>query len=203
MRIAIYSRISTDKQSHDSQLVELRSYCQRRNWNQPREYLDQISGSKFTRQGFDQLMRDVRRGRLDAIVCFKLDRLGRSLAHLAQIVAELASHQVALICTSQGIDTSDGNPAGRLQLGVLMAVAEFERSIIQERVNAGLRAARARGVKLGRKEKLSVHQEEVNRLVAEGMGVRAVARELGLPVASAAKLVRAARSAAERMQEAA
>ena len=84
-----------------------------------------------------------------------------------------------------------------------MAVAEFERSIIQERVNAGLRAARARGVKLGRKEKLSVHQEEVNRLVAEGMGVRAVARELGLPVASAAKLVRAARSAAERMQEAA
>ena len=149
MKTAIYSRVSTDKQSHDSQLVELRSYCERRGWNNPVEYLDQISGTKFSRQGFDQLMGVVRRGKVDCIVCFKLDRLGRSLAHLAQIISELSSHRVALICCSQRIDTSDDNPAGRFQLGVLMAVAEFERSIIQERVQAGLRAARARGVKLG------------------------------------------------------
>ena len=193
MRTAIYSRISTEKQSHDSQLVELRAYCERRGWNKATEYVDTMSGAKFTRQGLNRLLTDVRRGRVDVIVCFKLDRLGRSLAHLAQIVAELSSHHVALICTSQGIDTSDNNPAGRLQLGVLMAVAEFERSIIQERVHAGLRAARARGVTLGRKPTLAGHQQEVRRLVAEGMGPRAVARELGLPVASAAKLVTAAK----------
>ncbi len=195
MRIAIYSRVSTEKQSHDSQLVELRAYCDRRGWPAAAEYIDQISGAKFTRKGLDKLLADVLRGRLDMVVCFKLDRLGRSLAHLAQIVAELAAHGVALICTSHGIDTSDHNPAGRLQLGVLMAVAEFERSIIHERVNAGLRAARARGVRLGRRPTLGEHQEAVNRLVAEGKGVRAVARELGLPVASAFKLVQQSRSA--------
>lgn len=194
-RIALYVRVSTDKQSHDSQLIELRSYCDRRDWRNAAEYSDRVSGAKFTRQGLDRLMADVRRGRVDSVVCYKLDRLGRSLAHLAQIVAELTAHGVALICTSQGIDTSDNNPAGRLQLGVLMAVAEFERGIIQERVAAGLRAAKARGVRLGRKPTLGEHQEAVSRLVAEGMGVRAVAKELGLPVASAFKLVQQSRSA--------
>ena len=193
MKTAIYSRVSTDKQSHDSQLVELHSYCERRGWNNTKEYLDKISGSKFTREGFDKLMGDVRRNKVDVIVCFKLDRLGRSLAHLAQIIAELSSHQVALICTSQGIDTSNDNPAGRLPLRVLMAVAEFERSIIQERVQAGLRAARASGVKLGRKQTLPAHQEAVERLVAQGMEVRSISRELGLAVSSTHKLVQSAK----------
>lgn len=192
-RVALYVRVSTDKQSHDSQLGELREYCARRGWPKVADYCDIASGAKFSREGLDRLMADVRRGRLDVIVCYKLDRLGRSLAHLAQIVAELASHGVALVCTSQGIDTSDNNPAGRLQLGVLMAVAEFERSIIQERVAAGLRAAKARGVKLGRKPTLAGHEANVRRLLAEGMGVRAIARELGLAVGSAFKIVQAVR----------
>src|SRR5262245_23325730 len=191
MKTAIYTRVSTDKQSHDSQLVELRGYCERRGWRDVAEYGDRISGAKFTREGLDKLMADVRRGRLATVVCFKLDRLGRSLAHLAQIVAELTSHDVALICTSQGIDTSDNNPAGRLQLGVLMAVAEFERAIIQERVNAGLRAAKARGVKLGRKPTLLQHRETVQRLLGEGKGIRAIAREIGLPVSSVHKVAAA------------
>lgn len=199
-RIALYVRVSTEKQSHDSQLGELRTYCERRGWQNVADYCDTISGAKFSRVGLDKLMADVRRGRLDVIVCYKLDRLGRSLAHLAQIVAELASHGVALVCTSQGIDTSDNNPAGRLQLGVLMAVAEFERSIIQERVQAGLRAARARGVRLGRKPTLGAHQEAVARLVADGKGPRAIARELGLPVASAFKLSIGAKNKAGRLE---
>ena len=149
MRTAIYARVSTDRQSHDSQLTELHDYCRRRGWLNVTEHRDVISGARFTRQGLDRLMTDVRRRRLDVVVCFKLDRLGRSLPHLAQLVAEFAAHGVALVCTSQGIDTSNDNPAGRLQLGVLMAVAEFEREIISERVNAGLAAARERGVKLG------------------------------------------------------
>ena len=127
MRAAIYTRVSTDRQSDDSQLGELRDYCQRRGWTPAAEFRDVVSGAKFTRQGLDRLMADIRRRRLDVVVCFTLDRLGRSLPHLAQLVAELAAHGVALVCTSQGIDTSNDNPAGRLQLGVLMAVAEVRK----------------------------------------------------------------------------
>ncbi len=194
LRIVIYSRVSTDKQTHNSQLAELREYCRRRGWDQVAECSDVINGAKFTRSGLDALMARVRRGQVDVIVCFKLDRLGRSLAHLAQIAAELSAHGVALICTSQGIDTSNENPAGRLQLGVLMAVAEFERSIIRDRVKAGLKAARENGVKLGRPGTLAKHAPGVKALLAEGHGVRRIARELGLPVASAFKLVRQLRA---------
>lgn len=193
MKVAIYARISTGTQTHDSQLIELREYCARRGWPDGKEYCDQISGSKFSREGLNALMQDVRRGRVKVIVCFKLDRLGRSLAHLAQLVGELASRRVALICTSQGIDTSDDNPAGRLQLGVLMAVAEFEREIIRERVNAGLKAARAKGTRLGRPGTLTSHQEAVQRLLDAGKGTRAIARELELPPSSVHKVAKACR----------
>ena len=106
---------------------------------------------------------------MDVILCFKLDRLGRSLPHLAQIVSELTAHRVALVCPSQGIDTSTLNPAGQLQLNILMAVAEFERAIIRERVTAGLRAAKANGVKLGRRETLSEHLPAVAELLKQGL----------------------------------
>jgi DNA invertase Pin-like site-specific DNA recombinase len=192
--VAIYTRVSTDKQTHDSQLNELREYCARRGWANVTEYADVISGAKFSRQGLDRLMVDVRRGKLDVVICFKLDRLGRSLPHLAQIVGELTANSVALVCPSQGIDTSTMNPASQLQLNVLMAVAQFERAIIKERVAAGLSAAKAKGTKLGRPNSLSRHAASVRRLLAEGKGVRAIARQLVLPVSSAYRLVRDARS---------
>ena len=154
-----------------------------------REFSDVISGSKFSRTGLDALMADVRRGRIDVVLAFRLDRLGRSLAHLAQLIAELTAHRVALVCPSQGIDTSGNNPASQLQLHVLMAVAEFERSIIRERVIAGLKAAKARGVKLGRQSTLHRHTEAARALVTAGHGVRSIARQLGIPVSSAHKLV--------------
>jgi len=135
-------------------------------------------------------MTKVSRGRLDVIVCFKLDRLGRSLAHLAQRVGELTTHRIALVCPSQGIDTSGMNPASQLQLNILMVIAEFERSITQERVAAGLRAAKVNGVKLGRPETLSQHQAAVAALLKDGFGVREIARQLALPVASVFKLVK-------------
>src|SRR5688572_8084387 len=194
MKAAIYARVSTDRQTHDSQLNELREYCARRNWKNVVEYCDTISGSKFSREALDRLMADVRRSRVDVVICFKLDRLGRSLPHLAQIVGELTRHCVALVCPSQGIDTSGMNPASQLQLNILMAIAEFERSIIQERVSAGLRAAKAKGVRLGRPATLDQHERAVQSLVGEGLGVREIARRLKLPIASAYKLVRKAQS---------
>jgi DNA invertase Pin-like site-specific DNA recombinase len=97
MRVVIYSRVSTDRQVHDSQLQEVRAYCVRRGWNDAEEFSDTASGAKTNRQGLDALMALVRRGRIDAIVCFKLDRLGRSLAHLAQLIGE-SFRQIALPC---------------------------------------------------------------------------------------------------------
>jgi putative DNA-invertase from lambdoid prophage Rac len=180
-RAAIYLRVSTEDQTHASQEREVTAYCQRRGWRKPIVCSDKTSAAKTSRPGLDKLLQAVRSGLVDVVVCYKLDRLGRSLTHLAIILDELARHQVALICTSQGIDTSTDNPVGKLQLGVLMAVAEFERSMIRERTCAGLRAAKARGVKLGRPrgsdEKVAAIYSAADRL---GPKVRAIARELGL-----------------------
>lgn len=151
-RAGLYLRVSTQDQSVEAQRLELREFCERRGWDlvRAKEYADQASGAKITRTGLDALMSDVRKRRLDVVLCVKLDRLGRSLPHLAQLVGELDAAGVALVCTSQSIDTSDANPAGRLQMHVLMAVAEFERSLIRERTKAGLVVARANGKRLGR-----------------------------------------------------
>jgi DNA invertase Pin-like site-specific DNA recombinase len=190
MNTAIYVRVSTDDQNTRSQEHELHAYCDRRGWRSTEIYSDQISGAKFVRPGLDALMTAVRTGKVERVVVFKLDRLGRSLPHLALILDELQRHGVALIATSQGIDTSDSNPVGRLQLNVLMAVAEFEREIIRERVNAGLAAARARGVKLGRRPTHPWTPEDVKRLKAQGLGVRAISRRLKMPVSSVSAMLR-------------
>jgi putative DNA-invertase from lambdoid prophage Rac len=191
MKIALYLRVSTDKQTTDSQAVELREYCSRRGWTNVKEYSDTSSGSKFSRLGLDALMRDVRRGRLHAIVVYQLDRLGRSLPHLAQLIGEMNAHRVALVVPQQGIDTSASNPASQLQLNILAAVAEFEREIIRERVNAGLKAARQKGKRLGRPSTLEEHLPRVRQLRQAGMNISAIARELSLPYSSAHKLVSA------------
>ena len=126
---------------------------------------------------------------VDIVVCFKLDRLGRSLSHLAQLIDEFNTHKVALVVPAQGIDTSEGNPAGSLQLYILCAVAEFEREIIRERVNAGLAAAKKKGVRLGRPATLDAHREDIARLRAIGRTGRAIAAELSLPVGSVFQVI--------------
>jgi DNA invertase Pin-like site-specific DNA recombinase len=184
-RIVVYGRVSTDSQSHASQLREVSAYVHRR-WPKVgvTEYLDKASGARFSREGLDALMTDVRQGRVDVLVVYKLDRLGRSLQHLAQLIGEFETHGTALVATSQGIDTSESNPAGRLQMHVLAAVAEFERSVIRERINAGLAAARERGVKFGRPRSLDTHVAAVTRLRRKGMSGRKIARKLNIPAGS-------------------
>ena len=149
--VVIYTRVSTDKQTTDSQLASLREYCARHGWQDVQVITDTISGSRISRKGLDQLMKAVRAGKVDVVLCYNLDRLGRSLSHLVQLLGEFAAHKVALIVPGQGINTSSSNPASALLLNMLGAIAQFEHSIIVERVNAGLSAARARGVKLGRR----------------------------------------------------
>jgi DNA invertase Pin-like site-specific DNA recombinase len=134
------------------------------------------------------MMRGVRKHQFDAVLVAKLDRLGRSLPHLAQLIAELDSHKVALVATTQGIDTTEQNPAGRLQMHVLMAVAEFEREIIRERTKAGLKAALARGSTLGRKARQWT-PEEIAAIKAHNGTVKELAQKLGASIGTAHKLL--------------
>lgn len=151
MRIVTYLRISTEDQSLDPQRLELASYCERQGWTLVKEYSDVISGAKATRPGMDMMLGHCAAGGVDAILIVRLDRLGRSVLNVASLIERLDAMNVALVCTAQGIDTRKDSPCGRLQLAMLSAVAAFERDLIRERTRAGLRAAVARGKKLGRR----------------------------------------------------
>ena len=197
-RVIIYGRVSTAEQRHESQIAEVQEYCARR-WGDkiaPIVITDTASGAKTSREGLDRVMNLVRRNKVDVVACFKLDRLGRSLPHLAQIIAEVDQHNVAIVATSQGIDTNHDSPAGRLQMHVLMAVAEFERSLIVERVRAGQAAARTKGVKFGRPSTLYQHRETVMELLRNGWSCRRIAAEKGIPLGSVFRLSRAIRATA-------
>ena len=187
---AVYIRVSTAEQRTDSQELELRRYCGQRGWTDVKYYTDRISGASCSRPELDVMMKNIRGGNVERVLCYKLDRLGRSLSHLVLMFDEFNRLKIPLIASSQGIDTSDDNPAGRLQLGVLMAVAEFERGIIKERVKAGVAAAKERGVQLGRPSTMEARAPEVMRLKGQGLGLRAISRNLKIPVSSVHSIVK-------------
>ena len=148
MRAALYARVSTLDQEPENQLAELRRYVDARGWTAT-EYVDHgVSGAKDRRPALDQLIRDAKRRRFDVLVCWRLDRLGRNLRHLILLIDELLALGVSFVSLAEGIDAT--TPAGRLQLHILGAIAEFERARIAERVQAGLARARANGTRLGR-----------------------------------------------------
>ena len=148
MRAAVYVRVSTLDQEPENQLAELRRYVGARGWTAV-EYCDRgISGAKERRPALDQLLADARRRRFDVVVCWRMDRLGRNLKHLITLIDELQALGVAFVSLGEGIDAT--TPAGKLQMHILGAIAEFERGRIRERVVAGLARARAQGKRLGR-----------------------------------------------------
>ena len=147
-RAAIYARVSTLDQEPENQLIQIRRYVEAREWT-PVEYVDKgASGAKDRRPALDRLLKDGKQRRFDVLVCWRLDRLGRNLRHLILLLDDLQALGVAFVSLSEGIDAT--TPAGRLQLHVLGAIAEFERARIAERVKAGLSRARANGKRLGR-----------------------------------------------------
>src|SRR5512141_2550933 len=147
-RVGVYARVSTVDQTCENQLLELRRYVEARGWTAT-EYVDTgVSGSKDRRPALDELTTAVRRHQVDAVVCWRLDRLGRNLRHLVLLLDEWQSRGIAFVTLGEGIDTS--TPAGRLVAGVLASIAEFERARIQERIVAGLQRARAHGKRIGR-----------------------------------------------------
>ncbi len=180
MKAALYARVSTLDQEPENQLAELRRYVDARGWT-AQEFIDKgISGAKHRRPALDALIKDAKRRRFDVVVCWRLDRLGRNLRHLILLIDELHALGVAFISLHEGIDAT--TPAGRLQLHVLGAIAEFERARIAERVRAGLARAKKQGRKLGRPQR---PVPEAVLAPVRGLSVREAARQLGVSPATA------------------
>ena len=160
LRVAIYARVSTSNNGQDPSLQtrELKEYCERRGWRLAGEYVDiEISGTKEKRPELDRLMVDAHRRRFDAVVVWKFDRFARSVSHLLRALETFRALGMEFVSFSEQLDTS--TPAGKLVFTVLGAVAELERSLIVERVRAGMRNARAKGKVIGRPAKTYLDQD--------------------------------------------
>ena len=187
-RIALYARVSTSvgHQDPEMQLRELREYAEHRAWEVVETYTDTgVSGSKDSRPALNRLMADACRRRFDGVLVWKLDRFGRSLRHLVNSLAELEALGVAFVSLRDNLDLS--TPSGRLMFQIIGAMAEFERSLIQERVKAGLRNARAKGKRLGR-PRAKLAETQVAALRASGASWRVIAKELGVGVGTVHRL---------------
>ena len=147
MRVAIYSRVSTQEQTTAGQLDELRSYCERRKWEIVAEYTDEgVSGSTESRPGLNHLLADAKRRMFDAVLVYRYDRFARSLRQLVNALCDFDALGIHFVSLHEGVDTS--TPNGRLVFGIFASIAEFERELIRSRVRSGIAAARARGKRI-------------------------------------------------------
>ena len=180
-RAAIYVRVSTDKQTVENQLREMRQIAVRRGWEVVEEYHDAgVSGAKGREQrpGLDRMLKDASRRRFDVVMAWAIDRLGRSLIDLLGTIQGLEAAGVDLFLEQQAIDTT--TPAGKLMFQVTGAFAEFERSMIRQRVNAGLRRAVEQGKQLGRPRVSPAVEKRILSHLSKGMGILKTAKTLGV-----------------------
>jgi DNA invertase Pin-like site-specific DNA recombinase len=178
MRVAIYARVSTKDQSCDLQIRDLKAYCAARKFMIFREYIDVgESGAKNSRPELNNLMADARKRKFDSVVVWRFDRFARSTKHLLLALEEFRSLGVQFISYQENIDTT--SPLGQALFTIVSAVAQLERDLIRERVNAGLRHARACGKQLGRPRRI-VDRDDLVRLKAAGASLRQIAKKLGI-----------------------
>ena len=178
-RVAIYARVSTINHGQDVglQTRELRQFAEARGWQVAGEYVDQgVSGAKDSRPELNRLMDDAHKRRFDVVCVWRFDRFARSVSHLLRALETFKALGIDFVSYSEQMDTS--TPAGKMVFTVLGAVAELERSLIVERVRAGLRNAKAKGKKLGR-PRVVVDSARIIRLRAQGRSIREIANELG------------------------
>jgi DNA invertase Pin-like site-specific DNA recombinase len=189
-RVALYARVSTlNNQDPEMQLAEQREYAERRGWQIVDEFIDQgVSGSKESRPALNRLMSDACRRRFDAVLVWKIDRFGRSLKHLVNSLAELSALGVAFVSLRDNLDLSTAS--GRLMFQIIGTMAEFERALIQERVRAGLRNARAKGKRLGR-PRIIVNTARIRDLRAQGRSWAAITAQTGVSKGTAQRTVAA------------
>jgi DNA invertase Pin-like site-specific DNA recombinase len=190
-RAVLYSRVSTLHHGQDPEVQsrEIREYCQRRGWPLVGEYVDAgVSGAKERRPQLDRLIADAHKRKFEVIVVWKFDRFARSVSHLLRALENFRALGIEFVSLSEQVDTS--TPTGKMIFTVLGAVAELERSLIAERVRAGLRNARAKGKRLGRPTK-QVNPTQIVALRAQGLSWRGVGAKLGVSPTKAYKAAQA------------
>jgi DNA invertase Pin-like site-specific DNA recombinase len=195
-RAAIYVRVSTDKQTVENQIRELRQIADRRGWEVVEEYQDAgISGAKGrdSRPGLDKMLKDASRRRFDVVMAWAIDRLGRSLIDLLGTIQQLEACGVDLYLDQQAIDTT--TPTGRLMFQITGAFAEFERSMIRQRVRAGLKRAKEAGKRLGRPRIPAELQKRIQGQLRAGKGMLAIAKDLGAGTGTVQRIAREMKAA--------
>ena len=189
-RAAIYIRVSTDGQTVDNQRLELEQAAEGAGWEIVEIYDDNgVSGAKSRehREAFDRLCKDATRRKFDVVMSWSVDRLGRSLQDLIGFLGELHAVGVDLYLHQQGLDTT--TPAGKAMFQMMGVFAEFERAMIQERVKAGLRRAKAQGKTLGRPKVTAKVERAVLAARAGGTGKRKIAKQLGIGVSTVSRIL--------------
>ena len=186
-RVGLYCRVSTGDQNPAMQIRELREYCKRRGWKIYGEYVDSgISGAKERRPELDRLMADAHHRRFDFVAVWRFDRFARSVSHLLKALETFQALEIEFVSLSEQLDTS--TPAGKMVFTVLGSVAEMERSLIGDRVRAGLRNAKAKGKRLGRPPLRELSATEIRQLRRDrrkGMSFKRLAQDRGISVWSA------------------
>ena len=176
MKAAIYTRVSTSEQDTSRQTFDLRRYAEARGWEVAVEKSDRLSGASDRRPGYQAVMAAAKRREIDVVVVHKLDRWGRSMKHLVESLVELEALGVKFVSMGDGFDLS--TPNGRMLAHLLSAFAEFERSMISERIRSGLAQARRNGKRLGRPG-IGIDRKKLARMVKEKTPLREMARRLG------------------------
>ena len=172
-RAALYMRVSIVDQHPETQLFDLRQMAAQRGYEIVQEFTDRISGAKARRPGLDQMMADARRGRFDVVLVWASDRIARSVKHFLEVLDELNRLNIEFISFRENIDT--GGPLGRAIVVIIAAIAELERSLIIERVRAGMRRARLEGTHIGR-QPLMLDDEAIHRARGQGQSIRQIAK---------------------------
>ncbi len=191
-RVAIYARVSTKNNGQDplTQLLPLRDYAQARGFEVFKEYTDiGISGSKERRPALDQLMKAAQSRKFDVVLVAKFDRFARSTRHLIQALEQFNALGVDFISLSESVDTS--TPMGKMVFTVIGAVAELERSLIQERVVMGIQRAKKQGKRLGRPTGTSANVRKIHKLKGQGLSTRAIAAQLSVSKSTVGRVLSA------------
>ena len=186
-RAILYMRVSSVDQHPETQLYDLRQLAAQRGLEIVKEYTDRISGAKAKRPGLDELLRDARRGRFDVVLVWASDRIARSVKHFLEVLDELNRLEIEFLSFRENIDT--GGPLGRAVVTIISVVAELERSLIIERVRAGMRRARLEGRHIGRTP-LSLDREAIRLERTQGQNLRTIARNHSASTATIQRVLR-------------
>ena len=175
-RVIIYARVSTKEQNVDMQLSDLKSYAELRKLRVVEVYIDYASGAKSDRVNYQKLFNDVRKRKTDVVLVWKFDRFARSTKELINALEEFNSLGVDFISYKENVDTS--TPAGKILFTMISAFAEFERSIIRERVIAGMEKAKARGARIGRPKIPPFTKQKVIMLQERGLTYKEIIKQV-------------------------